>query len=78
MELQKKLEDFYKNPGPVVVGVIPGVSCFGPAYEFAFMLHYELQKEGNKTQGAHNLIFKNYLRERTHSASFLASSSVTF
>jgi len=44
LELQKKLEEFYRNPGPVVVGAIPGVSCFGPAYEFAFMLHYELKK----------------------------------
>ena len=46
LELQRKLEDFCKNPGPVVVGAIPGVSCFGPAYEFAFMLHYELKKRG--------------------------------
>ncbi len=46
VELQKKLEEFYKNPGPVVVGAIPGVSCFGPAYEFAFMLHHELKKKG--------------------------------
>ena len=42
----KKLEEFYKNPGPVVIGAIPGVSCFGPAYEFAFMLHYELKRRG--------------------------------
>ncbi|MCS7171079.1 MAG: FAD-dependent oxidoreductase [Aquificaceae bacterium] len=46
IELNKKLEEFYKNPGPVVVGAIPGVSCFGPAYEFAFMLHHELKKRG--------------------------------
>jgi len=46
MELNKRLEEFYRNPGPVVVGAIPGVSCFGPAYEFAFMLHHELKKRG--------------------------------
>ncbi|MDW8237875.1 MAG: FAD-dependent oxidoreductase [Aquificaceae bacterium] len=46
MELNKKLQEFYKEPGPVVVGAIPGVSCFGPAYEFALMLHYELKKLG--------------------------------
>ncbi len=40
MELNKKLEEFYRNPGPVVVGAIPGVSCFGPAYEFAFIEPY--------------------------------------
>ncbi len=44
IETQKKLEEFYRNPGPVVIGAIPGVSCFGPAYEFAFMLNYELVK----------------------------------
>ncbi len=44
IQTQKKLEEFYKNPGPVVIGAIPGVSCFGPAYEFAFMLNYELRR----------------------------------
>ncbi|MEZ0336671.1 MAG: FAD/NAD(P)-binding oxidoreductase, partial [Aquificaceae bacterium] len=39
-----RLEEFYRSPGPVVVGAIPGVSCFGPAYEFAFMLHHELKR----------------------------------
>ncbi len=44
LELNKALEEFFKNPGPVVVGARPGTSCFGPAYEFAFMLHYEAKK----------------------------------
>ena len=26
------------NPGPVIVGAVQGASCFGPAYEFAFIL----------------------------------------
>ncbi len=46
LETRRRLEEFYRNPGPVVVGAIPGVSCFGPAYEFAFMLHHELVKRG--------------------------------
>ena len=46
METHRKLEEFYENPGPVVIGAIPGVSCFGPAYEFAFMLNHELVKRG--------------------------------
>ncbi len=50
MELNRRLEEFYKNPGPVVIGAIPGVSCFGPAYEFAFMLHHELKKRGIRTK----------------------------
>ncbi|WP_461828886.1 NAD(P)/FAD-dependent oxidoreductase [Aquifex sp.] len=46
LETQKKLQKLYENPGPVVIGAIPGVSCFGPAYEFVLMLHYELKKRG--------------------------------
>ena len=37
-------EQFCENPGPIVVGAAQGVSCFGPAYEFAFMLDTELKK----------------------------------
>jgi sulfide:quinone oxidoreductase len=31
-------------PGPVVIGAAPGASCFGPAYEYAFILDTELRK----------------------------------
>lgn len=37
-------EEFVKNPGPIVVGAVQGASCFGPAYEFAFILDTELRK----------------------------------
>jgi sulfide:quinone oxidoreductase len=37
-------EEFCKDPGPIVVGAAPGASCFGPAYEFAFILDAELRK----------------------------------
>ncbi len=40
-------DDFEKlaaDPGPVVVGAMPFASCFGPAYEYAFILNRELQK----------------------------------
>ena len=30
-------EEFLKNPGPLVIGAMPGASCFGPAYEFTFI-----------------------------------------
>lgn len=46
-ELNKKLNEFYNDPGPIVIGAIPEVSCFGPAYEFSLMLHYELKKRGD-------------------------------
>ena len=38
-EFQKLL----KNPGPVVIGAVQGASCFGPAYEFAFILEKALR-----------------------------------
>lgn len=37
-------QEFLKNPGPIVVGTAPGVSCFGPAYEFALILDSDLRK----------------------------------
>ncbi|MEO9168973.1 MAG: FAD/NAD(P)-binding oxidoreductase [Aestuariivirga sp.] len=37
-------EEFCKNPGPIVVGAVQGASCFGPAYEFAFILETELRR----------------------------------
>jgi sulfide:quinone oxidoreductase len=43
----KSFIDFEKlvaEPGPVVVGAAPGASCFGPAYEYIFILDTELKK----------------------------------
>ncbi len=37
-------EKFAKAPGPIVVGAVQGASCFGPAYEFAFILDTELRR----------------------------------
>ena len=31
-------------PGPVVIGAMPGASCFGPAYEFAFIVDADLRR----------------------------------
>jgi sulfide:quinone oxidoreductase len=39
-EYQKFLED----PGHVIVGAMPFASCFGPAYEYAFILDADLRK----------------------------------
>ncbi len=35
---------FLTEPGPAVIGAMPGASCFGPAYEFAFIFSRDLQK----------------------------------
>jgi sulfide:quinone oxidoreductase len=32
-----------KKPGPVVIGAVQGASCYGPAYEFAFILDTALR-----------------------------------
>ncbi len=37
-------EEFCKNPGPIVTGAVQGASCFGPAYEFTFILETELRR----------------------------------
>ncbi|CAK0769845.1 Sulfide-quinone reductase [Gammaproteobacteria bacterium] len=36
--------EFVKDPGPIVVGAVQGASCFGPAYEFAFIMDADLRK----------------------------------
>lgn len=41
---QAAFEKFAHNPGPIVVGAAQGASCFGPAYEFAFILDTELRR----------------------------------
>ena len=40
----KNYQEFLKNPGPIVIGAMPGASCFGPAYEFAFIIDADLRK----------------------------------
>ena len=37
-------QQFLANPGPIVIGAMPGASCFGPAYEFAFIVDADLRR----------------------------------
>ena len=37
-------DKFVAAPGPIVVGAAQGASCFGPAYEFAFIMDTDLRK----------------------------------
>ena len=37
-------QEFLKEPGPIVIGAMPGASCFGPAYEFTFIVNKDLRK----------------------------------
>lgn len=42
----KAWEEFCKDPGPIIIGCAPGVSCFGPAYEFAMIVSTDLRRRG--------------------------------
>jgi sulfide:quinone oxidoreductase len=37
-------DGFVKDPGPIVVGAVQGASCFGPAYEFCFIMETDLRR----------------------------------
>ena len=43
-------KEFEKNPGPLVVGAVPGANCIGPAYEFALLADYVLRQRGLRDQ----------------------------
>ena len=49
----RSLDDFERlaaDPGPVVVGAMPFASCFGPAYEYAFIVNTELKRRKIRDQ----------------------------
>lgn len=35
---------FLEDPGPVIIGAAQGASCFGPAYEFSFIMDTDLRR----------------------------------
>ncbi|HPO20591.1 MAG TPA: FAD-dependent oxidoreductase, partial [Rubrivivax sp.] len=37
-------QEFLKDPGPAIIGAMPGASCFGPAYEFSFIFNTDLRR----------------------------------
>jgi len=39
-----RYREFLEDPGPMVIGAMPGASCFGPAYEFAFIVSADLKR----------------------------------
>ncbi|MEK7394331.1 MAG: FAD-dependent oxidoreductase [Fibrobacterota bacterium] len=39
-------EKFLDDPGPVVVGAVPGASCMGAGYEYLFNLDHQARKRG--------------------------------
>lgn len=45
METREKLEEFKKNPGPIVIGATQNAGCMGAAYEFLFNIEKWLREE---------------------------------
>ncbi len=41
---------FVEDPGPMVVGAVQGASCFGPAYEYAFIAETDLRRRKIRDQ----------------------------
>jgi len=37
-------KQFCEKPGPIITGAVQGASCFGPAYEYTFILDTELRR----------------------------------
>ncbi|KFE36308.1 NAD(P)/FAD-dependent oxidoreductase [Thioclava atlantica] len=44
LQAKAAFDELLKNPGPVIVGAVQGASCFGPAYEFLFILETALRR----------------------------------
>ena len=43
VQTRSAVDRLIADPGPVVIGAVQGASCFGPAYEFAFILDKALR-----------------------------------
>jgi sulfide:quinone oxidoreductase len=43
-------KQFLNAPGAAIIGAMPGASCFGPAYEFAFILNTDLRRRKLRTK----------------------------
>ena len=41
---------FVEKPGPIICGAVQGASCFGPAYEFAFIMDKDLRNRKIRDQ----------------------------
>ncbi|EEW24839.1 NAD(P)/FAD-dependent oxidoreductase [Rhodobacter ferrooxidans] len=44
LKAKTAFDAFCKDPGPVIVGAVQGASCYGPAYEFTFILETALRR----------------------------------
>jgi sulfide:quinone oxidoreductase len=50
LDTRKKLEEFKRHPGPIVIGATQKASCMGAAYEFLFNVEKWLREQGIRKQ----------------------------
>lgn len=43
-------KQFLQDPGPVVIGAVPGASCMGAGYEYLFNFDHQVRKAGKRKQ----------------------------
>lgn len=62
MQARKALDEFKKNPGPIVIGATQSAGCMGAAYEFLFNIEKWLREEGiRKKVDLHWITPEDYL-----------------
>ena len=44
VEAARHWDTFVKDPGHIIIGAVQGASCYGPAYEYAFIMETDLRK----------------------------------
>ncbi len=50
VQARQAFDALVKKPGPVVIGAVQGASCYGPAYEFAFIVETALRQKKKRDQ----------------------------
>ena len=50
VQAHQAFDALMEKPGPVVIGAVQGASCYGPAYEFAFIVDTALRQKKKRDQ----------------------------
>jgi sulfide:quinone oxidoreductase len=50
VQARQAFDALVEKPGPVVIGAVQGASCYGPAYEFAFIVETALRQKKKRDQ----------------------------
>ncbi len=60
-------KDLLDDPGHVIIGAMPFASCFGPAYEFSFIMDSDLRKRKVRDPDTHDLRYVRALYRSSRS-----------